>query len=121
MIRLLFRCAEKVKHLPINLQEAPVEVLDQLSNAGANGVTHIFYTAFVETGDEVENAKVNEQMFKTLIEVLILSVQGCQLQRGDMMSLWQPCYMLRQNLSQSPMKDRCDPQARQRRTMAGVY
>ena len=57
-------------HLPVNLDEAPVEVLDQLSNAGANDVTHIFYTAFVETGDEVKNAEVNPRMFKTLIEVL---------------------------------------------------
>ncbi len=42
-----FPCAEKVKHLPVDLQEAPVEILQQLSSAGANDVTHIFFTAFI--------------------------------------------------------------------------
>ena len=42
------RCgAEKVKHLPVDLQEAPVEILQQLSSGGANDVTHVFFTAFI--------------------------------------------------------------------------
>jgi len=36
-----------VKHLPVDLQEAPVEILQQLSSGGANDVTHIFFTAFI--------------------------------------------------------------------------
>jgi len=32
-------------------------------------VTHIFYTAFVETGDDAKNVDVNFGMFKTAIEV----------------------------------------------------
>ena len=39
--------ADKVKHLSVDLKEAPVEVLQQLSSGGANDVTHIFYTAFI--------------------------------------------------------------------------
>ena len=54
------RCdAEKVKHLPADLQEAPVEVLQQLSSGGANDVTHIFFTAFIgERRDETSRLSV---------------------------------------------------------------
>lgn len=62
-------CAEKVQYISVDLQEAPVEVLDRLQSADVRGVTHIFYTAIVETGDDAKNVECNFGMFKTAVEV----------------------------------------------------
>lgn len=60
--------AEKVHHISVDLQQAPIEVLAGLQTSHVRGVTHIFYTAFVETGVDKQNADLNLGMFKTAVE-----------------------------------------------------